>query len=217
MATTKISKALRERVMSAVETPRVTFRFFIVTEGPILDELKIIRDWNDRCFKAAEKLGKSFGARSAASYRGTWLYQFSKAPDTLWKRELRHGGKDYYKPVQKSGEGRRIAAAIKQLDYPRDASSALSAIGLFTGPAVVEGHTWYRPVLWGWWADPLFLVKVPWRHFDPEILDAYKLMRTAGEYGCGAYDHALWAPHSSMREVKEWEALKIDAEHREGA
>ena len=83
-----------------------------------------------------------------------------------------------------------------------------------TFPAVIDGNRWYRPGIWGYFDESTFFVKVPWRDYAPEILEAYKTMRDAGDYGSGAMDFALWTPHPSMHEIPEWEALKYDADHK---
>ncbi|MCP1375361.1 hypothetical protein [Dyella lutea] len=204
--------------MSSEETPRVTFRFFKVTEGPLIEELNKIFDEQELAFDAAREIAKAVGATAPALYCRSWLFQFEEAPpEATWKCEHRQGTERYYKPIRRSLVGRKWADEIKRLKVPRHHNDALSVVDLTKGPAVVEGRHWYAPVVWGWIDGPLFLVKVPWRAYAPEILDAYRAMRDAGEYGSGAMDHALWVPHPTMQEIEEWEALKIAADRKAAA
>lgn len=214
----KLTQQMRDRVRSSWEIPTVSFRFFVVTSGPIIEKLLAIREQNNQAWKEARKASKAAGASSVAAYRGGWMFCFREVPDArLWKLEFKQGTDQYYKPSRRTTDGRKLAETIKKLAYPADHNDALTAVDLPTWPAVVNGNTWYRPVLWGWYDGPLFLVKVPWRAYAPEILQAYKVMRDKGEYMSAGMDYALWQPHTSMREVKEWEALKIDAERKEKA
>lgn len=218
MAKSKVSKTMRDRVMSSEEVPRVSFRFFEVTEGPLIDAMREISEEKRAAFEAAKELGKSFGASEAVIYGGRWLFGFEREPDdVLWKVEFQQDGHRYYKPVRRTLLGRRWADAIKKLTVPRHHDNALLVLNLPTGPAVIEGRHWYKPVVWGWLDVPLFLVKVPWRAYAPEILDAYRAMRAGDEYFSTAMDHALWVPHPTMREVQEWQALKTTAERNAGA
>lgn len=217
MGKANINEELRERVMKGEYTPSVTRRFFKVTDGPLIDEVRRLDAERRAAFAAALEVGKQYGADEVVTYCYRWLLHFQEEPNSSdWKRETSHGGRAYYKPIRRTKVGRQAAAALKRVGQPTSIREAVKVLDIPTMPSVIEGNRWYTPGLRGWLDDPLFIVSVPWRAYDPEILEAYKAMRDAGEYGSGAMDWALWTPHESMQEIQEWEALKIGAD-REAA
>lgn len=219
----QISEELRERVRHYNrEIPAVRHRHFKVTDGPLMDEMQRIMDHRQKAFKAAGELSEELKAKSA-SYAGDWIFAFDKGQQQsddfqkLWRKVGRWEGKTFFKPRRNTKAGRQMAARLKKLPRILDHNQAVKVVGLDTGPAVIEGNTWYRPVIWGWGADdPLFFVKVPWRDFDPEILEAYRIMRDADEFMCTYLDYAMWEPHPSMHEIPEWQVLKITDERNKG-
>lgn len=183
----------------------VYYRFFRVTNGPLMDEAIRILEKRSESNQAIKELGERIGADPRVSER-RGLAGFvlpGDADDKDWKQPNSRGLRW---PKKNTKAGREIMEAIKALPPRPSVDDALDAVGLPGGhPVLIEGSTGYAPVWWGWPGKGVIFVKVPWRDIPQSELDAY---RANEHWGSVEMDHLLWEPHDSLQEIKEWEALR---------
>lgn len=186
----------------------VYHRFFRVTEGELLDEVRRLMDQREEARKAIVALSRELGCEIKAYESGGIAgFAFKKKPDQeIWKQPNRYG---LYWPRKNTAAGKEMWARIKQLPEFPGVNGALRVAGLNVGfPCLIAGRTGYSPVLWGYPAKGVIFVKVPWRDEDPERLATYQRDKTDGICFSADLDHLLWVPPAYMQEIKEWQALK---------
>jgi hypothetical protein len=193
------------------DTPTVTFRYFRVIAGPMIDRARELfaerKTWIDGC----ETLQKEIGATGFFSSHELAGFAFKKDPDqSVWKRGDARGKDTMWAPRKNTKQGKEIAKRMKDCGRAPNVQDALNAVDLVHNmPVVISGMRWYSPTLWGSMEPtPVFFVKVPWQEHSPEVIEAYRIVRKNGTMS-GSMDFlADWQPHESMREIKEWEALR---------
>lgn len=196
------------------ETSKLYWRFFRVTTGPLMDELRAISERRQAAREAISEFCKDVGAKDAkAGMGGVAAFEFGERPDLAVWRETHHG----WWPRRNTKAGREMLKRVKRLPKYEDLDTALKVVGLHPGfPVLLEGRYGYYATLWGTFDEGgVVFVKVPWRDIAAEKMAEYKQMREAGKgFNC-SMDHLMWEPPPELVEIREWEALKETQELRE--
>lgn len=195
------------------------YRFFKVTDGPLIEELsrlKAINDQNYEGYKAiAVELAASQWMMFGTKFAG---FIFESEPDNnVWRQVPKYS--KVYAPRKNVPAGKdlwqRINAVVRKVDY----NDALKAIEAPQHRFCIDGNRMTRTALCaGLIGEGTIFVQVPWKDVDPTKLAEYAANQALpdGErktWFDSELDHLLWTPHPSMVEVKEWEMLKWKEEN----
>lgn len=188
-------------------------RYFRVTTGPLIDEIKKSQEINEKACKEYLSILKSIGAENTYYTRENRLISviFKKLPDTKIYKKI---GSGWY-PKQNVKIGRELHKRFKAVTAVGD-EECLKVVGLPNSPTLFGGGKCYFPtlVIIPSKATVAF-VTVPWFDEDPAELEQYVKDREAGTRGDGNLDAILWTPTGDMSEIKEWEFKKEVCEWNE--
>jgi hypothetical protein len=189
------------------------WRFFLVMPGnPIWDAFMEDQKLRDEARKIVVPFMESIGADHCFGNNGdNYSFTFKDAPDlAIWRRQSHHKS---YRPHQRRKNASEMAKAVKALPASPSYNEVFRATGLYYGfPCIIDGNNGYRPALRYYnVAGPKakLLLQVPWEQYDEDEMLQYRLDNAADKHGNATNDYLQWIPHSSMIEIKEWEALKI--------
>lgn len=189
-------------------------RFFLDHNGRITDKVRKLLALSDSVGQEVIAFRDSIGAARVAPSGDSYVFTFDQKPDSrLWTSDR---GGCYYRPRKNTTEGKELRAKVNALPrYPNLAD----AIGLIPGLSgssmgVLEGNTMYRTFIRYYNLDlGVVIVSVPWPEVDEQKLADYKAQvegpseeRTHWNH---TLDHMLWTPPEWLREIKEWEALRL--------
>lgn len=188
----------------------MNYRFFVVTDGPVMDCFLTLVVQRAIAAKAIRKFMKEVGAAECyGSDPSNYLFDFktpSAVDKNLWAKTKPRRGTYYFRPA-KTPAGKLIAQQIKSLPAAPELNRCIEEAGLIRIPAMVEGHHWYAPHLRFYSKDDKTLVvQVPWRDVDPKEMAKYKKDKN---WRSMEMEYLQWTPPESFKEVKEWEALKL--------
>jgi hypothetical protein len=197
-------------------------KYYIVKDGPLVERFMAIRKEREEAYGTLKSFCDEIGASSMyGDSPAAYLFDFPSDKIKGLCRETWTTTKPvrntyYFRPKKNTPKGKEMMARIKALPACPVEKDALKAIpGLAVDwPAVTEGHTWYSPFIRYYNLEiPIFIISVPFNDYTPEEIAEYRAEREKpkGErsHWSGSLDHALWEAPEWMREVKEWEALKI--------
>lgn len=188
------------------------YRFFLVTDGPLIAELNRMKAINDENYEGYKAIASDVGATKWMMFSSTFAgFIFETPPDSSVWRELPKEH-NVYAPRKNVPAGKalwaRINAVVRRVDY----NDALIAIGAPRAWLCIDGNRMTRTALCaGLIGEGTIFVQVPWKDVDPARLAEYKANKEADDprvWFDSELDHLLWQPHPSMTEVKEWEMLK---------
>jgi hypothetical protein len=190
-------------------------RYFLAEVGsPLMLRLHELHQQRVAAHDALKAFIEEIGASNLyGNSPAGYVFDFDNAPDKqVWRKTPTRRGQYFFTTRKNTQEGKAMAERIKALpDFPR-ADDALRMIpNLGVGfPCVIEGGRGYSPFIR--FADTdqgVCVVSIPWRDFPAEELANYQAEHAAGTHYSASYVHALWTPPEWLREVKEWEALKV--------
>lgn len=184
-----------------------SYRFFRVTEGPLIEAIAKINAAQDAMRKTYKAVSKEFDGDIMVG-GGGFIVGVKPKPNCVlsdWKK-LRNG---LYVPKKTTQQGKDWAAKLKALPKFPMLGDALNAIGLSANmPVLIEGDRGLCNVLGGFPDLGIWFVRVPWCDVSKKEIAEYKREKKAGNRFSLFLDHLCWTPHASMKEVKEWEYLK---------
>lgn len=194
-------------------------RFFVVSEGPLIEAMRSVIGQRRKSERAIRAFMKKHGVtnvcvRDAASYRFD-LKEYKNYDQSKWRKTKPVRGAYYFVPRKNTPNGKVLAEEVKALPSHPSFNKALEVVpDLPVGfPCVIEGNTGYSPYIRFYsMRDPaLVLVSIPWKETDEKELAAYKKQAASKKRHTwsASLDYAQWTPPDWMREIKEWEALKI--------
>jgi len=184
-------------------------RYFRVTSGPLMDEVRKIEDDNDRNRKAVMAFASEIGADNMFSYKDGTIsgFEFAKTPDqTIWKQPNSFG---HYMPRKNTAAGKEMTKRILAMPRLLDISAALKVIGLYDSFPVMFGNgKGYVSTLTGTTRLGVMFVGTPWKDIDQEVIAKYKRDNAAGIHSSAELEHLCWSPTPEMQEIKRWEMEK---------
>lgn len=191
------------------------YRFFKATaSSPLVKALTELAQANRAALPVLKEFVASIGATnmygvSPANYR----FDFHPAPDPqVWAKTKPRRGTYYFVPRKNTPEGKAMRERINALPAYRQANDTLSTVpGLdFNFPVIIQGSTGYMPHI-RYYTPKLAIVQLPWRDIDKAELEAYSAQRNSPDQSewSAMKDYLLWTPPKWLRELKEWEALKV--------
>ena len=193
------------------------YRFFKVTEGPLIDELNRMREINNQNTDGYGAIAKELGVTQWMMFGNLFGgFLFDSPPDMkVWKQVPKYS--KLYSPRKNVPAGKdlwqRINAVVRKVDY----NDALKVIDAPRHWFCIDANRMTRAALCaGIIGEGTVFVQVPWKDIDPAKLADYKANKESAEprvWFDGELDHLLWQPHPSMTEVKEWEMLKWKEEN----
>jgi hypothetical protein len=178
----------------------VVWRHFVAPIGsPAFDRFLTVREQRLSAAATIKAFMAEIGASNVVGTSpATYRVDFNKEPDrNVWSKTKPVRGTYYFKPRKNTPGGKEIADRIKALPECPSWDSIIESIpDLPVGyPLVFEGsHCYFAGVMYASEKSGLLIVRVPWRE---------------GDGGGFEDDHANWMPPDWLREVKEWEALKL--------
>jgi hypothetical protein len=189
------------------------YRYFEVTDGPVLDRIAEIDAANDAAKKHFIEIINELGGNDEK-----WLtsgedrslvgvfFDTPRAPGHGEKFKRVESGAWY--PKRNSKWGRDIHKRIKAIETisPEEALSLLS----LKGKRLILNSRMASPSLNSFGSPRRVLVTVPWYDEDPMVLAAYRQKKDQKD---STLNHLLWEPTSDMVEIKRWEFHKIIDEH----
>lgn len=186
----------------------IYFRFFRVTDGPIMDRAREIEAANIEARKVVAAFSDEIGAKNWWQNRdgGVIGFSFEQPDEKIW-RETRWG----YLPRKSTKIGKELYRRIMLLPTMTPISSAFALSGLdMHAPVVIEGNVGHYVTASGSPKIGVMFARVPWRDVDPAELDQYRSEQEAGNRWSLGLSHLIWEPSPEMQmvEMKEWEALK---------
>lgn len=186
----------------------IYFRFFRVTDGPIMDRAREIKAANVEARKVIIAFSDEIGATNWWQNRdgGVIGFSFEQPDEKIW-RETRWG----YLPRKSTKIGKELYRRIMLLPAMTPVSSAFTVSGLIMrAPVVIEGNVGHYVTASGSPKIGVMFARVPWRDIDPAELDQYRADQKDGNGWSLCLQHLIWEPAPEMRmvELKEWEALK---------
>jgi hypothetical protein len=200
---------LRERLSR--ENPSVTFRYFRIDGGPVMDAAVTCLNQQRAVAKTWNTFLEQHGGNPKKGYANSRLIGFaSKKPPSgdAWKRSF--DAEDLWVPNHKTKAGRALAAAMKKLPTAPSFHGAFGEFGLHDCPVIMDGNRWFRPSMCGRVGKTIWL-KIAWKEYSPELLDLYRKARADKKdfYCSDQLDFLVdWKPAEGMVEVKEWEMLR---------
>jgi hypothetical protein len=207
------------------ERPSVSFRFFRIDGGPVMDAAKACDEKRIAARDAWRDFLRNNGGNPDKGYQNGRLIGFgSRTPPAgdAWKRDF--SAEDLWVPNRKTKAGRALAEAMKKLPAAPSYHGAFEDFGLYDCPIICDGKRWFRPVMFGVIGKTIWL-KIAWKDYAPDLIAEYVAQRDNrdGDY-CRSEEIdfiADWKPAEGMVEVKEWEALRdseaLFAEKKEAA
>lgn len=152
----------------------------------------------------------------------TYCFDFASdgsADKTIWKQTPKRRGAYYYVPRTNTPEGKAMAARIKCLpEFPALKGAIKEALPELNAdiPIIVDSDgSWTSPhVRFYSMRDPqIVLLQIPWREVSQEKLDTYREQISMpaderSEWNC-ELDYLTQEIPSWLREIKEWEALRL--------
>ena len=194
----------------------IRHRFFMCLPGsPLHDRLIALVQERREAANVIKAFADEIGAsRVYGNCPKTYLFDFpssSAADSAVWAKTKPRRGEYFSRPRKNTQEGKAMAARIAKLPKFPSSDEALKVTGLPVGfPCVIDGRTGYSPFI-KLHKPELTIVSTPWRDVDPEELAAYVEQRNSEKPNrwCASLDYAQWQPAPWMKEIKEWEALKI--------
>lgn len=187
-------------------------RYFKVTSGPIVEAVGQVEAGREKARAAIKELEAELNVGDMMFYNDGRFAGFDLNDDAETKmfKRTEHG---YYLPKLNYKKGKEIDAKIKALPRLSNQNEALAAVGLAGSYLVCMNRgMMYKPQLAGRPQLGVWVVSVPWRDVSEKELDEYRNRNNGFNSNM---DHLLWEPHESMKEIKEWEALKIIDEMNE--
>lgn len=194
-------------------------RYFRVSSGPLIDELKRMFAQFEEYKSVVGKIAEEVGAEQEWLVHGSSFggFRFKTQPDMKLWREV-SGYDNMYYPRRTSKEGKALYERIKKAPERPDFNKALDVINVSGAWLNIDwnkmthaGFVYLNP------SDDTTFIQVPWRDVEPAKLEEYKAKRAAGGHREEELEHLLWTPHESMTEVKEWEYLKHKSDRQEKA
>ncbi|MBO9493819.1 hypothetical protein J7438_06935 [Thalassotalea sp. G20_0] len=185
-------------------------RYFKVTSGALIEAVKECRSTNDAANKEYVALLNKLGAEETYYVVGHRLVAmtFKNSPDQRIYKRNKNTNDGWY-PKKNCKEGKEIAQAIESIKT-QSVDDCLKAVGLYSGPRIIQGGYAYSATLVVIPSEPMELyVTVPWYDEDPEVIEQYKKDKDARKRSSMSLDALLWKPPSEMTEVKEWEVKKV--------
>lgn len=184
-------------------------RYFRVTSGPLMDEVRKIEADNDRNRQAVLDFAAEIGATNMFSYKDGTVsgFEFDKTPDqSIWKQPNSFG---HYLPRKNTNGGKEMAKRIQGMPRLIGIGGALKSIGLYDSFPVLFGNgKGYISTLTGTTRLGVMFVSVPWKDINPEELAQYKRDNAAGIHSSAELEHLGWQPTADMQEIKHWEMEK---------
>ena len=191
-------------------------RYFMVIDGPVWDAFLRLRTERIAAEKVMLKFMKTIGASTcygrdsksyAFSFKKEKLDEVRKSP--LWTKHARIP-KAFY-PSKKNKNAKELRDAFALLPPFPSLNAALESVGLYPGfPALIENSCSYSPwIRFYSLSSGVIIIGVPWRDMPKKDMDAYKREHAAGTHSSGTHEYLSWMPHESLKEMKEWEALKL--------
>lgn len=188
-------------------------RYFYVDAGPIWDRFTELCMWREQARKAISALAKELGADDVrGDGPSNYVFVFSGAnleevkQSLLWSKVP--GYAHAYRPNKRC---RALYQRVQDLPIFPTLNEAIRVVGLYPGvPVLIEDRCGHSPWIYFYSVKAHFLiVAVPWRDVDEAKMKAYQRKRKQGVEMDAEMDYLAWKPHQSMREIKEWEALKM--------
>ena len=203
-----------KRLLELATNIPVTFRYFVVESGPAFDAIQECLQARRAAHKAYLAFAKKYGMKEI--YGGSRLVAIGSkskmsAYPTGWRRfqeDLR-----FMVPDKKTAEGKKIAKEMAALPDCPAYQGCLGVVGLHWHPTVMDGSQWFSATVSGADISKKAVIRVPWKEYPQELLDLYLKQKNYGS--CDLDFVAEWKPHETMREVKEWEALKMYDDDKE--
>ncbi|XUO88464.1 hypothetical protein RVM26_05020 [Halomonas sp. KM072] len=188
----------------------MNFRYFRITEGPVVDEVRRILAERKKISELLTQLERRIGAKESRIYNHSGKvagFKFEQAPDVyVWRKPDRDG---LYMPRKTSPTGKALHKEIEALPRLPSIQNALTLIDLPPhSPLTFDSGRCYFASLYGFPAKGVLFVRVPWRDIDPELIEEYRRDKETSHCFNAEYEHAMWTPTPEMVEVKEWEVLK---------
>jgi hypothetical protein len=194
-------------------------RYFKARAGsPVHKKIVELNTWREKNGKVVRAFMKKHGitqmyGTSPLNYR----FDFDRASDAdaqKWAKTRVVRGTYYFVPRKNTTEGKELLAEMKALPPVPSLQDALQTIpGLQVNfPCVIDGGCGYRPFIKFWTKkSSLLIVSVPWKDVDAKKLAAYERQAKSKKRHSWdmSMDHALWQAPTWLKEIKEWEALKL--------
>lgn len=163
------------------------YKFYRVTEGPMIERLAEIKAMRDESSKKLNELAGTYDATEILTFTSGSVaaFVFDNKPDlAVWKK-VQHG----WLPKVSTKQGKIIGKNVKACGERPSFKDALKVYGIknmmILGTASSRGMPMHTAQLVGHFDDMVFFVKVPYTDGEP--------------YVC---------KFDTMVEVKEWEMLK---------
>lgn len=197
----------------------VRHRYFTADKGsPIHVDLARIFTERRKGSKALRAFMKRYGIASVygttpADFRFDFNCTGKDDFNLKWSR-VRGSRFIRYRPRRNTAEGKALAVEIGALPPMPAIDEAINVVpGLHSGfPLVFGGGKCYSAFIRYYHHDTgTLVVSVPWQDVDPKELAAYvKQAKSKRRHSWSAdMDFAQWTPPDWLREIKEWEALKL--------
>lgn len=194
----------------------IRHRFFTAdATSPLVVKLNELRAARVAAFDTIKAFLDKIGAsamygNSPATYKFDFDGEnYDKLDMNVWCKTKPHRGTFYLRPRKNTPGGKALAAEIKELPAFPDYSQALSTIPdlPYEYPVVVYGNKWYQPFIKYWnHVTNAVLVSVPWRDYTAAEIAEYKAQDNEWSL---SKDFGGWVPADWLKEMKEWEALKL--------
>ena len=182
-------------------------RYFRVTSGRIIEEVKIIIALNKAADIEYRNIIKEIGAEEGYYQIDNKLtcIVFKTPPDSGEFKKIKSCG---WYPKRSTKKGKELHKRFEDIKT-RPESELLKLVGLRNSPTIFLANRCYRPLAFRIPSKaPIVFFQVPWFDEDPEVLKQYVKDRNAGTRGDGNFDAILWKPSDEMIEVKEWQVKK---------
>lgn len=181
-------------------------RYFVVTEGTLIDAAKQAQETNKQARKKYQEILAEIGANSDYWHINGKLvaFAFDKEPESgAFKKSRRCD--NAWEPRLGNKDGKQISKQLEAIETVEIEEFVLRKINLTSSLMIVSGNRWYGARLIDIPSDPIVLyITVPWFDADPAEVEKVR----TGEKMDSDLKHLLWEPTEEMIEVKEWQLKK---------
>ena len=182
-------------------------RFFKVTSGDMLSKIEEIRKVNEAAMKKYKLFLKNIGAKEQFYISDERMVGilFDGEPDRYLFKKVRNG----WWPKKNTKKGKEMNKELKAIKTMPE-NSCLRLVGLSASPSIfLDGRCHFATMVVIPSEPPVILVNIPWYDENQEKIKKYLDDKKRGVHHSCNMDTILWKPTPEMKEIKEWEYMKI--------
>ena len=186
-------------------------RYFMITSGPLMGRVKEINAINKKANEQYSIILKDIGAKEGCFMKHNRItgIRFEGEPDRSLYKKRKYG----WWPKKNTKKGKALNKLFKDI-VTVDENTALEIVGLSTSPSIFTAGKCYMSTMISIPTPLTVIISTPWYDEDPAKIEKYIEDKKKGNME-NNMEVLLWEPNKDMKEVKEWEYLKLISDYNE--